>query len=123
MKKIILTVCLLLMVQFFVKSSVFADEIVDSKGIIIPCKIETVEAGFIEYHKDGNLCNFTRENSSLVYNDYVDVREKLFQRDAIKRYSGQIVVKDMWGLILRNENGDMDVPFYRVKFVGVYKPY
>lgn len=122
MKKIILMVCLLLMAQIFASLKVFADEIVDSKGNIIPCKIETVEDGFIEYHKDGNLYTFTRENNSLVYNDYVDVRENLFDRDSIIRHSGQIIVKDSWGLVLQNENGNIDIPFYRVKFVGVYKP-
>lgn len=122
MKKIILMVCFLFMAQIFANLKVFADEIVDSKGNIIPCKIETVEAGFIEYHKDFNLYTFTREDNSPIYNDYVDVRDKLFRRDSIKRYSGQIVLKDAWSLILRNENGNMDIPFYKIKFVGVYKP-
>lgn len=123
MKKIILMVCLLLMVQIFANLKVFADEIVDSNGNIIPCKIETVEAGFIEYyHKNGNLCTFTREDNSPIYNDYVDVRDKLFRKDSIIRYSGMIVLKDAWSLVLKNENGNIDIPFYRVKSVGVYKP-
>lgn len=126
MKKIILMVCFLLMVQLvahiFTQSSVFADEILDSKGNIIPCKIETVEEGFIEYHKDGNLYTFTRTENSPVFNDYIDVRLKLLKKDSITRYSGKIIAKDMWSTILRNENGDIDIPWYRVKFVGVYKP-
>lgn len=126
MKKIILTFCFLLIAQIFTKfpsnSPAFADEVVDSKGIIIPCRIETVEEGFVEYKKDGNLYTFTRDENSPIFNDYIDVRQKLFKKDSVERYSGKIVVKDMWSTIIRNENGDIDIPFYRVKFVGVYKP-
>lgn len=122
MKKIFLVGFAILMVQFFVKLSAFADEIIDSKGVVIPCKIETVEAGFVEYKKDGNLYNFKREKDSAVYNDYVDVRVKLLKRHSVERMFGKVIVKDMWSVILENDNGQIDIPFYKVKFVGVYKP-
>lgn len=118
MKKIFLVCFLFLMVQTFV----LADEVIDSKGFVIPCKIETIEEGFVEYKKDGNLYTFVREEHSPVFNDYIDVRLKLFKKDATERYSGKIIAKDMWSTIIQNESGNIDVPFYRVKFVGVYKP-
>lgn len=119
MKKIILVTCFLFLVT---QSFVFADEIVDSKGNVTPCKILTVCDGFIQYEKDGNLYTFVRSENSSVFNDYVDVRLKLIKKDNFVRYSGKIVTKDMWGVILKNENGNVDIPFYRVKFVGVYRP-
>lgn len=118
MKKIFLVCFLVLMSQ----SLVLADEIIDAKGFVIPCKVETVEAGLIEYKKDGSLYTFTREENSPIFNDYVDVRLKLFKKDADGRYSGKIIAKDMWSTIIQNENGNIDIPFFRVKFVGVYKP-
>lgn len=126
MKKIIFAICFLFIgllgAQIFAQSAAFADEIIDAQGNIIPCKIETVEDGFIEYYKDGNLHTFTREENSPVFNDYVDVRVKLLKKDSVIRHSGKILVKDMWSVIMQNENGQMDIPWYRVKFVGVYKP-
>lgn len=118
MKKIVFAICFLFMVQ----PLAFADEIIDAKGIIIPCKIETVEADLIEYKKDGELYTFTREVNSPVFNDYVDTRLNLLKKDDIKRYYGKIIVKDMWSTIIQNESGQIDIPFYKVKFVGVYKP-
>lgn len=118
MKKIILAVCFLFMAQSFV----FADEIIDDKGNVIPCKIVTVADGLIEYKKDGNLYSFARAEDSLIFNDYVDVKTKLFKDEVITRYSGKVIVKDVESVRLRNENGDMDIPFYRVKSVGIYKP-
>jgi hypothetical protein len=118
MKKIILTCFLFLMTQ----SLVFADEIIDAKGKVILCKVVTVADDFVEYKKDGNLYSFSRPDESLVFNDYVDVRVKLYKRHSIERYFGKILVKDWENVRLRTENGDMDIPFYRVKFVGVFKP-
>lgn len=122
MKKIILVCLIAIAIQVFVKTFVMADEILDSKGNIIPCKIETVSDNFVEYHKNGKLYKFIRTENNLVYNDYVDVRDCLYKKESVKRYSGRIIVKDMWGMILRDDNGDTDIPFYRIKFVGVYKP-
>lgn len=118
MKKIILTICFLFLIQSFV----FADEIIDARGVTVPCRVETIAAGFVEYKMNGNLYTFVRENDSLIFNDYVDVRENLLKRNSIKRYAGKIIAKDMWSTIIQNENGQIDVPFYKVKFVGVYKP-
>jgi hypothetical protein len=118
MKKIILTICCL----FIVQNLTFGDEIIDSKGTIIPCEIETVTEGFIEYKKDGNLYTFIREGSSPIFNDYVDARQKLFDKTSIIRYSGKIIVKDMWSVIIQNGNENIDIPFYRIKFIGIYKP-
>lgn len=126
MKKIILVCFLFLMAQVWVKplafNKAYADEIIDSKGNIIPCKIETVEDGLIEYHKNGSLHTFAREQNSNIFNDYVDVRLNLLEEDSVTRFSGKVIVKDMWSTVLRNENGDMDIPWYKVKFIGVYKP-
>jgi hypothetical protein len=122
MKKIILAVCFLFLVQFFTKSSVLADEIIDANGTVTPCKIITVVDGFIEYTKDGNLYRFAREKDSAVFSDYVDVRENLLKRYGIKRYSGKIVVKDVEGVKMRINGTDIDIPRYRIKFIGIYKP-
>lgn len=118
MKKIIFTCFLFLIAQNFV----LADEIVDGRGTIIPCKIETVEGGLIQYHKEGGLFTFNREKDSLIFNDYVDVRTNLFKRDSIKRITGQIITKDFDGLRIKNEDGEMVIKNYRVKFIGIYKP-
>lgn len=118
MKKIIFICFLFLMVQ----SLVFADEIIDAKGKVIPCRIVTVGEDFVEYQKEGNLYSFTRPEESLVFNDYVDVRVNLLKRNSVTRYFGKVLVKDWENVRLRTDNGDMDIPFYRVKFVGVFKP-
>lgn len=120
MKKIGLAICFLL-AQIFLPCA-FADEIIDSNGTIVPCRIETVSGGLIEYKKDGNLYCFQREKDSPVFNDYIDVRDKLYKRHSIERYTGKIILKDSEGVRIRNQNGDMAIPWYRVKFVGIYKP-
>ncbi len=122
MKKIIFSVCFLFMAQFMVNLTAVADEIVDSTGNITPCKVETIMGGLVEYKKLGNLHYFERSEDQPVFNDYVDVRTHLLKSDSIERYTGKILFKDEWNVRLRNEKGDMDVPFYRVKFIGVYKP-
>lgn len=118
MKKILITS----LIFFAFQSIVLADEIIDSKGQIIPCKIETVMDGFIEYKKDGSINYFAREKYQPIFNDYVDVRTKLNKKDSIQRYSGKIIVKDFGGVRIRNEHGDINIPWYRVKFIGIYKP-
>jgi len=120
MKKII-SVCFLLILALSLSTPVFADEILDSKGNIIPCKIETVEGGLIEYKKAGSSYSFIREKDSLVFNDYIDVRDKMFKNPVVTRYSGKIIVKDAYGVILQTDGGNMNIPWYRVKFVGIYK--
>lgn len=122
MKKIILALYFSFMVYTSLNSLVFADEIINAKGTIVPCKIETVEGGYIEYRKNGTLYNFAREEESPIFNDYVDIRTKLFKKNSTERISGKIVVKDMWSTIIRNDSGQIDIPFFRVKFIGVYKP-
>lgn len=118
MKKFFLICFLFLMAQ----SLVFADEVIDAKGKVIPCKIITVADDLVEYTKDGNRYSFTRSDESPIFNDYVDVRVKLYKKNSVTRYFGKIIVKDLENVKLRTENGDMDIPFYRVKFVGVFKP-
>ena len=120
MKKIISVFALFIFV--LAKSPVLADEIVDASGAVIPCKVETVADGLIEYTSEGNLYCFHREKSSQIFNDYVDVRVNLRKKEAITRYSGQLISKDSNGAIIRNDSGDMHIPWYRVKFVGIYKP-
>jgi len=118
MKKIILVCFLVLMTQNFV----FADEIIDAKGTVIPCRVINVSDDFVEYQKDGNVYSFTRPDESMVFNDYVDVRENLFKKHSITRYFGKILIKDWENVRLRTEGGDINIPFYKVKFVGVFKP-
>lgn len=113
--------CFMLLSQLITMPA-FADEILDSKGNIIPCKIETVEDGFVEYKKGGSLYSFVREKDSLVFNDYIDVRVKIFKNSMVTRFSGKIVAKDAYGAIFKTEDGNMNIPWYRVKFVGVYRP-
>lgn len=117
-KKIILIFGILFISQLIT----FADEIIDAKGNVIPCKIETVMGGLVEYKKDGNMYMFAREDNSPIFNDYVDVKEKFFKKDSVVRYFGKIIVKDMWNVIIRNDNGNIEIPFYKIKFIGVYKP-
>lgn len=118
MKKILLICFLFLMAQ----SLVFADEIIDARGKVIPCRVVTVVEDLVEYKKDGNLYSFTRSHESPVFNDYVDVRDKLYKKNSVTRYFGKIIVKDWENVKIKTENGYMDIPFYRVKFVGVFKP-
>lgn len=118
MKKIILILGLLFITQSFV----FADEVIDNKGNITPCKIVTVNDGFIEYQKDGCLYNFKRESGQKVFNDYVDVRTVVDKKQIIERQSGNIILKDFSGVRINTDKGDISIPWYRVKFVGVYKP-
>lgn len=121
MKKIILTICFLLMAQFFAQA-VFADEIIDGKGNVTPCKIITVCEGLIEYQKDGCLYSIQRVSNQPVFNDYVDVRTKLGNKEAITRYSGRIVTVDFGGLKIRTQSEDMQIPWYRIKFIGIFNP-
>lgn len=118
MKKIILVCFLFLMAQ----SLVVADEIIDAKGNIVPCKVETIMDGLIEYKKNGVLHSFARENDQAIYNDYVDVRVISSKKISSQRFFGKIIHKDIAGVKIRNEDGDMMIPWFRVKFVGVYKP-
>ena len=117
-KKIFLLFCFIFIFQPFV----FADEIIDAKGNIIPCKIETVEAGFVEYRKNESLYTFTREKDSMIFNDYVDVEEKFLKKESIKRYYGKVILKDFWSVVIQNKNGKIDIPFFKIKFIGIYKP-
>lgn len=118
MKKIILVCFLVLITQ----SLVLADEIIDAKGNIVPCKVETVMDGLVEYKKGGSLHSFVRENDQAIYNDYVDVRVISSKKISSKRFFGRVLHKDLAGVKIRNEDGDMMIPWFRVKFVGVYKP-
>lgn len=118
MKKIISVCFLFLMAQSFA----LADEIIDARGTVIPCKIVTVVDGFIEYKEGGNLNRFAREKDSLIFNDYVDVRGNIFKKEGIKRYFGRIIVKDVEGVKLRTEGTDIDIPRCKIKFIGLYKP-
>lgn len=123
MKKIILACFLVLMVQILAPLSILADEVIDVRGNTVPCKIETIVDGFIEYHKDGNLYKFVRTEESPIFNDYVDVRTtKRFKEIFVERIPGKIVYKDMWGARIKRDGQVIDIPWYKVKAVGVYKP-
>lgn len=118
MKKII-SICLVFLASQCV---CFADEIIDANGNIIPCKIETVTGGLIEYTKDGNLKSFQREDNSLVFNDYVDVLTNPFKKDSIQRITGTILTRDFDGVKIKNQDGLTNIPLHKIKFIGVYKP-
>lgn len=109
-------------ILFISQSLVLADEIIDAKGSVIPCTIETVMGGLVEYKKGGNLYMFAREDNSPIFNDYVDVKENIFKNNSVVRYFGKIIVKDMWNVVIKNDSGNINIPFYKVKFIGVYKP-
>lgn len=118
MKKMLLTV----LAVFLVQSAVLADEIIDSKGNIIPCNIVGVSDGLIEYEKDGCYFTFNRAFNDPVFSDYVDVRKNFFRNVVVERVQGYLSCKNMGGVIIKNQNGIMDIPWYRVKNTGVYKP-
>lgn len=119
MKKIFLTFCLLVMVQ----TIVFADEIIDAKGNITPCKILTISDGFIEYQKDGCRYNIQREKTQAVFNDYIDVITDLRHPKATQRRNGTIFFKDFSGAHLQVQKGEIVwIPWYKIKFIGVYNP-
>lgn len=118
MKKIIVLVCFLFLIT---NSLAFADEVIDSKGVIIPCKIETVGADFVEYSKDGSLYSFVRTTEAPIFNDYIEVRTHLLKKDT-QRLVGKVSIRDMWGVKINTNDGLVDVPFYRVKLIGIYKP-
>lgn len=121
-KKIFAVSFLFMLALAINQSFVCADEILDSKGNIAPCKIETVMDGLIQYKKDGSLYSFQRSKDQPIFNDYVDVRVNLFKKESDIRYTGKIIAKDSDITRIRNENVDMEIPWYRVKFIGVYKP-
>lgn len=104
------------------QSIVFADEMIDSKGSITPCKIITVCDGLIEYQQNGCIYSIQRANNQPIFNDYVDVRTKLFRRHTIARHTGTVILKDFGGVKIRANGEDMQIPWWRVKFVGVYNP-
>lgn len=119
MKKIIILVCFLFLMA---NSLAFADEVIDSKGVIIPCKIETVGEDFVEYSKDGSLYSFIRTAKTPVFNDYVEVKTHLLKSNDTQRLTGKVSIRDMWGVKINTNDGLIDVPFYRVKMLGIYKP-
>ena len=121
-KKIFTVSFLFILAVSLAQNFVFADEILDSDGNIIPCKIETVMGGLIQYKKNGTLYSFQREKDQPIFNDYVDVRVNLFKNEFDTRYTGKIIAKDSDILRIRNANIDMEIPWYKVKFIGVYKP-
>lgn len=123
MKKILITCFAFIAATLVFPTITFADEIIDAQGNIVNCRIETVEEELVEYRKNDTLYTFTRENLSPIFNDYVDVKTELFEKNSITRISGKIIAKDMWSTIIKNDNGTIDIPFFRVKSVGVYKPY
>ena len=122
MKKIILTVCFLILAQIFAPHSAFADEIIDSKGNLTQCKIITVCEGLIEYEKDGCLYSMQRIDNQKVFNDYVDIRTKIFKKEEITRRTGKIITKDFVGVKIRTNGEDIQIPCWRVKSVGLYNP-
>jgi len=118
MKKILLLVVVLLLTQSFV----LADEIIDSKGNITPCKIITIEDGLIEYQKDGCMLSFERVNKDPVFADYVDVRKIISKKVSVERISGYLSVKNFAEVVIKTSDGVMNIPWYWVKNVGVYRP-
>lgn len=117
MKKLVLLISLILLAQTFA----FADEIIDSKGVVTPCKVVTVCEGLVEYEKDGCLYFFKRDLNQPVFNDYIDVITNLSKPvTSVKRYSGNIIFRDFGGVRIKTIEGDTQIPWYKVKFVGIY---
>ncbi len=104
-------------------SNAFADEIVQADGTTIPCKIETVMDGLIEYRQNGSLHYFTRVSQSPIFSDYVMVKDRLFKKESLSRYTGRVVIKSTWSTtLLTDDNKYMEIPFFKVKFIGIYRP-
>jgi hypothetical protein len=122
MKKILLTVFVLFLAQFVVQSSALADEIIDSKGNIIPCKIISVSDGLIEYKKDNCQFSFNRILKDPVFSDYVDVRRIVSGKLVLERISGYVSCKNLGGVIVKKEGEIIDIPWYWVANLGIYKP-
>ena len=118
MKKFLL-ICLIVLAS---QGLAFADEIINESGTTIQCKIITVGDGLFEYKKDGFIYSFHRASSENLFPDYVDARTKLFSKNSIKRYTGKIIVKDAQGVRIRTSDGDIQIPWYKVHFIGVFKP-
>lgn len=119
MKKfaVILGLCLVVMIR----ACAFADEVIDESGQITKCKITGIVSGLIEYKKNGLYRTFVRPKTSLIYNDYVDVKSSIFKPNKILRYKGQIIVRDIQEVIIQTNEGYVKVPWYRIKNVGIYK--
>lgn len=117
-KNIFFIIIMLLFIQ-----NAYADEIIQADGTTTVCKIESVMGGLIEYRQNGSLNYFTRVSQSPIFSDYVIVRDKLFKKEGITRYSGTVVLKNNWNtIILTNDRKYMEIPFFRVKFIGIYRP-
>ena len=123
MKKILLTAFVLFLAQFMAQTSVFADEIIDSKGDITPCKIVTVSDGLIEYQKDGGRISFNRIIKDPVFSDYVDVVTSIkYKKIDVERITGYVSVKNLGGVIIKKDGECIEIPWFRVLNVGIYKP-
>lgn len=123
MKNIFKNLLIALCFMISLSNITFADEIIQSDGVAVPCRIETVVDGFVEYYKNGVLYSFARETSSPIFNDYIVVKNKVFTRKNTTKYYGKVLIKNMWNTVLRlNDGTSMNIPFYRVKFIGIYKP-
>lgn len=119
MKKIVLMLAILLVTPMLV----FADEIINSKGTIIPCKITSINDVYVEYQKDGTTHYLQRYKEQPIFNDYVDVFSGVKKGNRIIRYTGKILSKDFRGIFLITGNEEnMQIPWYRIKFIGVYDP-
>lgn len=118
MKKILLITTLFLLAQL----SVFADEIIDASGNVTECKIVTVSEGLIEYDKDGSLFSFVRNSKDNVFNDYVDFVPSLKERQVLERVYGTIIYRDFKSVLIKTKDGNMQIPWYRIRLVGLYRP-
>lgn len=122
MKKILLVFGVFLMVNLFFQAAVKADEIIDSRGELINCKIITVADGLIEYEKDGCMLSFQREINDPVFSDYVDVKKNLFKDVVFERISGYVSYKGMGGVVIKRQDEIINIPWYRVQNTGIYRP-
>ena len=118
MKKIIL----MLAIMFVTPMLVFADEIIDSKGTITPCRITSINDVYVEYQKDGVTHYLKRYKEQPVFNDYVVVFSCLKKEKHVVRYTGKILSRDYRGIYMIIGPESMQIPWYRIEFVGVYDP-
>lgn len=107
----------------FTFGTAFADEIIDRVGNITPCKITSVSDGLIQYKINGSEFSLRREYNNPVFNDYVETISSIGKEIKTVRYTGKLVFKDHTMVTIRTNNEDVNIPWYRVKLIGLYNPY
>ena len=119
MKKLLINMLLITTVTVCSAIKTFADEIIFQSGQHINCKIETVSGGLIEYKTKGNINSLIRAVNDNDRQDFVEIG--LLKSNTV-RYSGKVLYKDSYSLRIKTQNGDLTVPWYKVKFISLFIP-